>query len=305
MPPRPCSAVVYGAGFEDRPELLTLIAKRLAAARQRRGDGRAAQGAGELLRRARPARHSASCARRRERPGKGAGWLAKREGGAGGSHIVPSRLKRDARATSITRSASRAARSRRCSSPMAATRACSASASNGRRRRRAAPSAMAARCAPPRCRKTWRGGWPQRSERVARCFKIVGLASRRLPGRRRRRRFCSRSIRVPAPRSIFSTAAQQPLLASHLDAILDGQAPSRRQRNSMMPWPRQSSMPLSESPCRRAWSGPTGPPTGLSRRNGSTKTVRYALCWPAAAHEHRPSAWSRSEFAKSCLVSKN
>ena len=39
--------------------------------------------------------------------------------------------------------------------------------------------------------------------------------------------------------------------------------------------------PCPASRCRPAWSGPHGRRTGLSQRNGSTKTVRYALCGPA------------------------
>ena len=96
LAPSPIVGLVYGAGFEDRPELLTLIAKHWAllgndpatVARLKAPESFFA----ELDRLGIP--HPATT---RERPAKGAGWLAKRKGGAGGSHIAPSRLHGDAR----------------------------------------------------------------------------------------------------------------------------------------------------------------------------------------------------------------
>ena len=96
LAPSPILGLVYGAGFEDRPELLTLIAKEwpllgndaATVARLKAPESFFA----ELDRLGIP--HPATS---RERPGKSAGWLAKRMGAAGGSHIAPSRLKRDAR----------------------------------------------------------------------------------------------------------------------------------------------------------------------------------------------------------------
>ena len=89
--PSPIAGFVYGAGFEDRPELLRLIARRwkllgndadtvkrikapkmFFAALDRLGIG-----------------HPKTASKP---PRNGAGWLAKKTGGAGGSHIVPSRL---------------------------------------------------------------------------------------------------------------------------------------------------------------------------------------------------------------------
>jgi predicted ATP-grasp superfamily ATP-dependent carboligase len=96
--PSPILGLVYGAGFEDRPELLRLIAKAwpllgndaATVARLKAPETFFA----ELDRLGIP--HPATAS---ERPAKGAGWLAKREGGAGGSHVAPSRRKRDARST--------------------------------------------------------------------------------------------------------------------------------------------------------------------------------------------------------------
>jgi predicted ATP-grasp superfamily ATP-dependent carboligase len=96
--PSPILGLIYGAGFEDRPELLTLIAKHWAllgndaatVARLKAPESFFV----ELDRLGIP--HPATSS---ERPAKGAGWLAKRKGGAGGSHIAPSRRKRDAQST--------------------------------------------------------------------------------------------------------------------------------------------------------------------------------------------------------------
>ena len=93
--PSPILGLVYGAGFEDRPALLTLIAKHwpllgnTAATVARLKAPESFFTELDRLGIAHPATTS-------ERPRKGAGWIAKRKGGAGGSHIAPSRLQRDA-----------------------------------------------------------------------------------------------------------------------------------------------------------------------------------------------------------------
>jgi predicted ATP-grasp superfamily ATP-dependent carboligase len=87
--------VVYGSGFEDRPYLLTRIAQRWpllgndAATVERIKGPESFFGTLDWLGIAYP--HTVTM-----RPAKGAGWLAKRRGGAGGSHVVPSRLQKDA-----------------------------------------------------------------------------------------------------------------------------------------------------------------------------------------------------------------
>lgn len=93
LAPSPLLGFVYGAGFEDRSELLTLIARRWAVLgndaavveRLKAPDAFFA----ELDRLGIPHPLTAG-----ERPAKGGRWLAKKRGGAGGSHIVPSRLGR-------------------------------------------------------------------------------------------------------------------------------------------------------------------------------------------------------------------
>ncbi|WP_395665446.1 ATP-grasp domain-containing protein [Methylocella sp.] len=84
----PPVGLVYGAGFEDRPELVAAMAARWP----RLGN------APDVLRRAKdPESLAALCralavphpARRRTRPDAPEGWLAKAQGGAGGTHVVP------------------------------------------------------------------------------------------------------------------------------------------------------------------------------------------------------------------------
>jgi uncharacterized protein len=89
--PSPIAGFVYGAGFEDRPELLELIAERWPLF------GNDADTVGRIKA---PKTFFAALDRlgirhpetTSKRPRNGAGWLAKKTGGAGGSHIVPSRL---------------------------------------------------------------------------------------------------------------------------------------------------------------------------------------------------------------------
>jgi len=89
--PSPVLGIVYGAGFESRPELLRRIAGRwpllgndaATVARVKGPEGFFA--ALDRLHIPHPKTTTA-------RPARGEDWLAKRSGGAGGSHIVPSRL---------------------------------------------------------------------------------------------------------------------------------------------------------------------------------------------------------------------
>jgi uncharacterized protein len=90
--PGPILGLVYGSGFEARPQLLTQIAERwpllgndaATVARLK------APGAffAELDRLGIPHPKTAL-----QRPSRDARWLAKRQGGAGGSHVVSSRLQ--------------------------------------------------------------------------------------------------------------------------------------------------------------------------------------------------------------------
>jgi predicted ATP-grasp superfamily ATP-dependent carboligase len=95
LAPSPLLGFVYGAGFEDRTELLALIAKSWPLLGNHAATVKRLKAPevffAELDRLSIPHPLTAS-----ERPAKGAGWLAKKRGGAGGSHIVPSRLMKAA-----------------------------------------------------------------------------------------------------------------------------------------------------------------------------------------------------------------
>jgi predicted ATP-grasp superfamily ATP-dependent carboligase len=95
LAPSPILGLVYGAGFEQHPALLQALAGRWpllgndAATVARVKSPETFFGALDGL--GIPHPETAH-----ERPAMGAGWLAKTRGGAGGSHIVPSRLARRA-----------------------------------------------------------------------------------------------------------------------------------------------------------------------------------------------------------------
>jgi predicted ATP-grasp superfamily ATP-dependent carboligase len=89
--PSPIAGFVYGAGFEDRPELLELIAARWPLLGNDADTVRRIKAPGTFFATLDQLgiRHPDTTSKR---PRNGAGWLAKKIGGAGGSHIGPSRL---------------------------------------------------------------------------------------------------------------------------------------------------------------------------------------------------------------------
>jgi predicted ATP-grasp superfamily ATP-dependent carboligase len=91
--PFPILGFVYGSGFEDRTQLLSLIAKHwklLGTDAATVARLKAPEDFFAMLERLGIA-HPATA---REPPARGA-WLAKKRGGAGGSHVVPHRLAKD------------------------------------------------------------------------------------------------------------------------------------------------------------------------------------------------------------------
>jgi predicted ATP-grasp superfamily ATP-dependent carboligase len=95
LAPSPVVGLVYGSGFEDRPELLRLISRcwpllgtgAVAVARVKSPEDFFATL--DRLGIAHPPTQS-------EPPARGGTWLVKKRGGAGGSHIAPSRLAKAA-----------------------------------------------------------------------------------------------------------------------------------------------------------------------------------------------------------------
>jgi predicted ATP-grasp superfamily ATP-dependent carboligase len=95
LAPTPIVGLVSGSGFEDRTKLLSRIAKRWPLL---------GTGAATVARLKSPEHFFATLDRlgiahpatSSEPPSLGGAWLAKKRGGAGGSHIVPRRLARNA-----------------------------------------------------------------------------------------------------------------------------------------------------------------------------------------------------------------
>jgi uncharacterized protein len=91
LAPSPVLGLVYGSGFEDRPELLRLISRRwpllgtAAAAVAGLKSPEDFFGTLDRLGIAHPPTQS-------EPPARGGRWLVKKRGGAGGSHIAPRRI---------------------------------------------------------------------------------------------------------------------------------------------------------------------------------------------------------------------
>jgi predicted ATP-grasp superfamily ATP-dependent carboligase len=93
--PSPILGFVYGSGFEDRIPLLSLIAKHwplLGTDASTVARLKAPEDFFAMLDRLGIAHPPTS----RVPPARGGAWLAKKRGGAGGSHVVPRRLAKDA-----------------------------------------------------------------------------------------------------------------------------------------------------------------------------------------------------------------
>jgi predicted ATP-grasp superfamily ATP-dependent carboligase len=93
--PSPVLGLVYGAGFEDRASLLTTIGKRWPLLGNDAGTI-AKLKAPEVFFAALDRLGIAHALTVTKRPAKGHAWLAKKTGGAGGSHIVSGRLAKEA-----------------------------------------------------------------------------------------------------------------------------------------------------------------------------------------------------------------
>ena len=242
LAPSPILGLVYGAGFEDRPELLTLIArhwpllgnKAATVARLKAPESFFA----ELDRLGIP--HPATTS---EPPRKGAGWLAKCKGGAGGSHIAPSRLRRDTRSIYYQQ--------------RVAGRAVSALfLANGRRAR---VLGFSEQWTAPTQRSPFRYGGALRPaslaqsvERqivsavaaIARSFAVVGLASADFVVNGDAALLLEINPRPGATLDIFDSGAK-PLMRLHLEAIREG-----RLRRSGLKFDDAMASAIVYSPCR-------------------------------------------------------
>ncbi|MGH6734667.1 MAG: ATP-grasp domain-containing protein [Methyloceanibacter sp.] len=220
--PSPLLGVVYGSGFEDRPKFLARIAKRWpllgndAATVARIKSPESFFGTLDRLGIAYPPTMTA-------RPVNGAGWVAKRRGGAGGSHVVPSRLQRDA----VNAYYQALVEGRAVSALFLA---------NGRR---SVVLGFSEQWTAPAPRRLWRYGGavrpaslPESTEAAmaravalaTRAFGIKGLASADFVLKGNEALLLEVNPRPGATLDVFAGAAK-PLLDLHLDAVLDGKLP--------------------------------------------------------------------------------
>ena len=285
--PSPVLGVVYGAGFEDRPELLRLIAERWPLLGNDADTVSALKSPAiffaELDRLGIP--HPATTCRR----------PARAPAGSPRRSVAPA-----------------AAISCRVGSPRTPPASISRSTSLGR-----AVSALfiangtdarvlgfSEQWTAPKPRSLWRyGGAVRPAFSVASdgagddfcrcqprpCFRIKGLASADFLVRDGKALLLEINPRPGATLDIFDCGAT-PLLRLHVDAVKAGKLPSA-------PAEIRGCHGLGNRLCRspaarrlRDSFGPNGRRIVLSHRNGSTKTVRYALWWRAVAPNRAPNA---------------
>ena len=222
--PSPLLGVVTGSGFEDRPQLLTRIEERWpllgndAATVETINDP--ATFFGTLDRLAIP--HPVT---QMTRPAKGAGWLAKRRGGAGGSHVVPSRLQKNTASVYFQK--------------FEQGRAISMLFLANTRKSRVL--GFSEQWTAPAPRKSWRYGGAMRPatlkksveaemvkavEAATKAFGIKGLASADFVLAGSQPYLLEINPRPGATLDIFGQASK-PLLGLHLDAVLDGKLPRK------------------------------------------------------------------------------
>jgi uncharacterized protein len=228
--PSPILGLVYGSGFEDRPELLGRIAKRWTllgneqATVERIKDPESFFGELDRFDIAHPATAS-KCPARAERA---SAWLAKRKGGAGGSHIG---FGATARARGEVYYQERV-EGRSVSALFAA---------NGREAR---VLGFSEQWTAPSKRSPWRYGGAVRParvpaaaeaamvlavERAASVFAIKGLASADFMVNGQSALLLEINPRPGGTLEIFDSAAA-PLLGLHLDAVMRAKLPRGAQR---------------------------------------------------------------------------
>jgi len=215
----PVLGLVYGSGFEDRTSLLTRIAEHWPLLGNDAATVEAVKAPETFFARldALAVPHPVTVT---ARPAKSAGWIAKRRGGAGGSHVVRGRLPKGA--TNVYYQA------------LVEGRAVSALfVANGRNARVLGFSEQWTAPAP---RKPWRYGgavqpaslsraaaaaMEQAVARAAKAFGLRGLASADFVLAENQPQLLEINPRPGATLDIFADAVK-PLLNLHLDAVLNG-----------------------------------------------------------------------------------
>ena len=197
----------------------------------------AGQGAGDVLRGACAPWHSASENRHGPCLRQGSGWLAKRQGGAGGSHVVTSHIVTSQAATRRTGTGGRAARPHLFQEKVEGRPVSALFAGTGTSAR---VLGFSEQWAAPTSRAKWRYGGAARPaelsrdlearltddvERVAQCFALRGLGSADFLVNGDEARLLEINPRPGATLDIFDSEAE-PLLRIHLEAVLDNRLPT-------------------------------------------------------------------------------
>jgi predicted ATP-grasp superfamily ATP-dependent carboligase len=234
--PTPPLGLVYGAGFEDRPALLSQIAERWPLLGN--DESVVARVKAPEMFFAELARLGIPHPRTVMDPAvAGSGWLAKRQGGAGGSHIVTSHAV-TSQATTRRRGTGGRARGRIYFQEKLEGRPVSALFAGAGDRARVL--GFSEQWAAPTSRAKWRYGGAARPaelsrdlearltddvERVAKCFALRGLGSADFLVNGDEARLLEVNPRPGATLDIFDSEAE-PLLRIHLEAVLDNQLPT-------------------------------------------------------------------------------
>jgi predicted ATP-grasp superfamily ATP-dependent carboligase len=234
--PSPLLGVVYGSGFEDRPTLLARIAERWPLL---------GNGPSVVERVKSPEMFFTELARLgiphprtvMDPAAAGSGWLAKRQGGAGGSHVVTSHVV-TSHAASAGTSRRRSIKGRTYFQEKLEGRPVSALfASTGTS---AQVLGFSEQWAAPTARAKWRYGGAARPaelspdlearlthsvERVAESFDLKGLGSADFLVNGEDFRLLEINPRPGATLDIFDSEAE-PLLRIHLEAVLENRLPT-------------------------------------------------------------------------------
>jgi predicted ATP-grasp superfamily ATP-dependent carboligase len=234
--PSPLLGVVYGAGFEDRTALLSKIAERWPLL----GNDESV-----VARVKAPEMFFAGLARLgiphprtvMDPPEQAGGWLAKRQGGAGGSHVVTSHIVTNQAATRRMGTGGRAAGRIYFQEKVEGRPVSALFAGTGTSTR---VLGFSEQWAAPTSRAKWRYGGAARPaelsrdlearltddvERVAKCFALRGLGSADFLVNGDEARLLEVNPRPGATLDIFDSEAD-PLLRIHLEAVLDNRLPT-------------------------------------------------------------------------------
>ena len=234
--PSPLLGVVYGSGFEDRPTLLARIAERWPLLGHRPSVVERVKSPEmfftELARLGIPHPRTVM-----DPAAAGSGWLAKRQGGAGGSHVVTSHVV-TSHAASAGTSRRRSIKGRTYFQEKLEGRPVSALfASTGTS---AQVLGFSEQWAAPTARAKWRYGGAARPaelspdlearlthsvERVAESFDLKGLGSADFLVNGEDFRLLEINPRPGATLDIFDSEAE-PLLRIHLEAVLENRLPT-------------------------------------------------------------------------------